>query len=235
MKVVAKKIKTPTPEEMIPETAPKTTPETTPETTPMTIAKPSGFSLDKFKAKKLATVANVETLPSALPVHNMAAAKDFVMLHPDVEAYWSDELCFVSVPIKGRKNSVLHLIDEDIALKFLESGEIQRFRLALATKPYDVLFLCTIPTRNLDNPYNEANLDGCEKAKTQWMKATSRKSEGIESYKLTGALDLDAFPPPNWPGQSLSELIGRTFAGCLIETEDNPALLRKIGKKLPLS
>ena len=126
--------------------------ETPPEeTTPLTIAKPSGkFDLSKFKAKRAAAIANVETLPTPPPVHNMAAAKDFVRLHPDAEAYWSDELCFVSVPIKGQKQNSLHLIDENLALQFLESGEILRFRLALASKPNDVFFLCEVPTQNLD-------------------------------------------------------------------------------------
>ena len=42
-------------------------------------------------------------------------------------------------------------------------------------------------------------------------------------------------PSPNWPTQSLGELIGRAFAGRMIETEDHPALLRKIGAKQSLS
>ena len=123
----------------------------------------------------------------------MAAAKDFVRLHPDENTYWSDELCFVSVPIKGQKHDTLHLIDEDLALQFLEGGEILRFRLALATKPGDVFFLCEVPTQNLDNIWNTTNLDGCEKAKTLWTKATSRKGEGVEGYKITFARDPDSF------------------------------------------
>jgi hypothetical protein len=87
------------------------TPEET--STPLTIAKPSGgFDLNKFKTKKTAAVANVETLPTSLPVHNMKDARDYVRLHQDEMSYWSDELCFVSVPIKGQKHDTLHLIDE---------------------------------------------------------------------------------------------------------------------------
>ena len=113
-----------------------------PEENIVPIVKPGEFNLDKFKAKRTATVANVETLQSPLPVHNMAAAKDFVRLHPDEENYWSAELCFMDVPIKGQKHNTLHLIDEGLALQFLEAGEIKRFRLALASKPNDVFFLC---------------------------------------------------------------------------------------------
>jgi hypothetical protein len=204
--------------------------------TPLAIAKPSGgFDLNKFKSKRAAAVANIETLPTSLPVHNMAAAKDHIRMHSDETNYWSDELCFVKVPIKGQKRDTLHLIDEDLAMQFLESGEILRCRLALAAKPYDVFFLCEVPTQNLDNDWNKSNLEGCEKAKTQWTKQTSRKGEGVEAYKNTAARDPGAFPEPNWPTQSLGELIERAFVGRIIETENHPALLRKIGAKQPLA
>ena len=59
------------------------------------IPKPSGFSLDKFKSKRPAAPTGVSTLLGALPHYPLAEAKDFVRLHPDEAAYWSDELCFV--------------------------------------------------------------------------------------------------------------------------------------------
>jgi hypothetical protein len=46
------------------------------------IAKPSTFSLEKFKSKRAATVANVETLQTDLPHHNIAQAKDFSAFTP---------------------------------------------------------------------------------------------------------------------------------------------------------
>jgi hypothetical protein len=101
---------------------------------PQSIAKPDGFDLDKFKSKRAAAIANVETLQTALPHHNIAAAKDFVRLHPNEDVYWSSELCFVNVPIKGSKRDTLHLIMEDLALRYLPSAKILRFRLALACK-----------------------------------------------------------------------------------------------------
>jgi hypothetical protein len=197
----------------------------------LSIPKPSGFSLDKFKSKHPAAVAGVETLSTGLPHHKIAAAKDFVRLHPDEEAYWSPELCFVNVPIKGQKRDTLHLINEELAMRYLPSGKILRFRLALATKPHDVFFLCEIPTRNEDNSWNADNLLGCEKAKTKWIQATSRKEEGVDGYKIDLAKDPDAFPAPKWPNQSLTELIDKTFAGRMIDQEDHPALLRLIGAK----
>src|SRR6516165_9593927 len=201
----------------------------------ISIPKPGKFSLNKFKSKGEPTVSNVETLLTGLPHHSISQAKDFVRLHPDEENYWSPELCFVNVPIKGQKQDMLHLIGEGVAEKYLPSARILRFRLALATKPNDVFFLCHVPSRNLDNRWNETNLQACEQAKTIWTQATSLKEAGFEKYKIDKSRDPDAFPEPNWPKQSLEELIGATFEGCQIETEDHPGLLRLIGKKQSVS
>jgi hypothetical protein len=73
-----------------------------PAETAISIPKPSTFELDKFKSTRAAAVASVETLQTALPHNKIAAAKDFVRLHPDETKYWSPELCFVNVPITGQ-------------------------------------------------------------------------------------------------------------------------------------
>ena len=197
----------------------------------LSIRKPSGFSLDKFKSKRAAALAGVETLQTALPHHSISQAKDFVRLHPNEETHWTPELCFVSVPIKGEVRDTLHLIEEDLAMKFLPSASIRRFRLALAINPDGAVFLCHVPTQNLDNSWNVTNLQACEKSKTHWVKATSRKAERVEGYKVDNAQDPDAFDEPEWPTQPLAELVNVTFAGKMIETEDDPALRRLIGAK----
>jgi hypothetical protein len=202
---------------------------------PQTIAKPSGFSLDKFKSKRAATVANVETLQGALPHYSLAAAKDFVRLHPNQDEYWSPELCFVNVPIKGQKGNTLHLIDEDLALQYLDSGQILRHRLALATKPHHVFFLAHIPSQNLDNTWNVSAMKGAEQGTQYWVKLTSRKDEGAEEYKISYARDEDCFPDPKWPSLPLSALIETAFTGRMITSYDHPALLRLLGAKQAVS
>jgi hypothetical protein len=167
----------------------KIEPLVVPDDEAMRIAKPSEFSLDKFKSKRAPTLANVETLLTALPHQSISQAKDFVRLHPDEDAYWSPELCFVNVPIKGQKRDTLHLIDEEVAMRYLPPARILRFRLALATKPYDVFFLCHVPTRNEDNTWVASNLRACSKprrigrrrraAGRRESKPTSRTSRGM--------------------------------------------------------
>ena len=195
------------------------------------IVKPAAFSSDKFRSQTPDTSAGVETLLTALPHHKISEAKDWVRLHPDVANYWSPELCFVHVPIKGARKEALHLIVERLALRFLVSARILRFRLALATKPNDAFFLCHVPSQNLDNTFNKSNLNGCHQAKTLWTQLTSRKEEGVDEYKVDFSRDPDAFPEPNWPTQSLDKLIEVTFIGRMILAEDHPGLLRLIGAR----
>ena len=201
------------------------------ESEKLSIAKPDAFSLNKFKSKRAAAIANVETLVTALPHHTLKEANDYCRLHPDEGRYWTPELCFVSVPVKGQKRDTLHLIEEELAMRYLPSGKIKRFRLALATKPFDRFFLCHVPTQNLDNTFNETNLQGCLRATTLWTELTSRKEEGVDAYNVDFARDQDAFPEPKWPTQTLNELIAVTFAGRMIDREDHPGLLRLIGAK----
>jgi hypothetical protein len=196
----------------------------------MPVAKPGEFSLDKFKFERALSPESVDTLQTALPHHNIAGAKDFVRLHPDEKQYWSDELCFVNVPIKGSKRETLHLVAEGLAKAYLPRAKVQRLRLALASKPDGALFLCHIPIRD-GNSWNESNLDACEQAKTLWTQATSQKDEGIEAYKITKARNKEAFLAPKWPKQTVNELIFVTFSGRMIDSPDHPALLRLIGEK----
>lgn len=157
---------------------PKPEPNSEPEVSNVTpILKPSGFSLDRFKSKRPAAMTGVKTLLGALPHHPLADANDFVRLHPDEDAYWSPELCFVDVPIVGVKRDTVHLIDEALIGLLPAGKKVARHALALAAKPYNNFFLAHVPTVNLDNSWNESNLQGCRLAKTHWVQLASLKAQ----------------------------------------------------------
>jgi hypothetical protein len=85
-----------------------------PEPEPLSIEKPPpGEILARFKTKR-SPDERIQTLLPALPHLKISDAKDYVRLHPD-DAYWSDEYCFVMVPVPGLKDSVLHLLASDLA------------------------------------------------------------------------------------------------------------------------
>jgi hypothetical protein len=149
---------------------------------PLFIEKPAGGGLSRFKTTKPAS-GRVEKLQQALPHYKLSDARDYARLHPNEEAYWSEEYFFVAVPVQGQKNDVLHLIAADLAEQ-LPSGRVQRFRLALATKPYDVFFLAHVPSQNLDNEWNRSSLEACGRAKKSWLMAVSKKAEGKEGYQV---------------------------------------------------
>jgi hypothetical protein len=197
------------------------------------VAKPTGSGISRFKSKQAATMSHVTTLQPALPHHSLSQAKDYVRLHPDKDAYWSDELCFVSVPIIGDARNALHLVLEDLAMTYLSPDQIKRFRLALASKPGDAFFLCHVPTQNLDNSWNKSNQEACEKAISKWTKAGSLKAANQDKYEIKFAEDEDAFPPIQWPNEPLDVLIDKAFAGLMIEEANHPALLRLRGAKVP--
>jgi hypothetical protein len=67
------------------------------------------------------------------------------------------------------------------------------------------------------------------------VQVSSRKQENVDGYKIDLARDRDAFPEPKWPTQTLSELIGVTFAGRIIDDGNHPGLLRLIGAKQQIS
>jgi hypothetical protein len=201
------------------------------------IPKPGKFNLNKFRSKQeTSAVGGVETLQTALAHGSLAAAKDFVRLHPNEDEYWSPELCFVNVPIKGQKKDTLHLIEEDVARQNgVNPAKLKYHRLVLASKPDDVFFLCEVPTRNQDNTWVASNLEACEQAKRLWTQALSQKEQGKDSYKVERARNAEAFPEPRWPTQPLDELIEKAFAGRMIEDSDHPALARLVGDKPKMS
>jgi hypothetical protein len=207
--------------------------ETKPDAT-VSILKPSGFSLDKFRSQRPTSVGRVATLLGALPHHALSEARDYVRVHPDENAYWTPELCFVKVPIIGAKKDMAHLIEESLARTFLPAGRVERHGLALAAKPFNVFFLAHVPTVNLDNSWNESNLVASKLAKERWVVVTSQREAGIDRYKADFALEDDAFEAPKWPEDTLDALVEASFKGRMIDTEDHPALLRLTGRKQKL-
>ena len=197
------------------------------------IVKPS-FS-EKFKSKNGPTISGVQTLLTALPILKIGDVNDWTKLHPCEDEYWSCELCFVSVPIKGAKHDMLHLIDDDLAVQYIPAKKINRHRLALASKPNDVFFLCIVPSQNLDNPWNATALKACDHAQTHWIQTVSRRAENVDGYQTTFATDQDAFSEPKWPTRSLDELMEVTFKDASIVHDRHPGLLRLIGAKQDLT
>ena len=197
------------------------------------IIKPS--FMERLNRKTHQLSAALKHLLAALPILKIGDVNDWTRLHPSEDDYWTPEMCFVPVPIKGTNKDMLHVIDDDLAVQYLSAKRIKRQRLALACKPHDVFFFCIVPSQNLENKWNSDALTACHKAQTHWVQAVSRRPEGTEGYKIEFAQDQEAFPTPKWPSRSLDELLEVTFRDANIDHDRHPGLLRLIGAKQDLT
>lgn len=139
------------------------------------------------------------------------------------------------MPIKGTNRDMLHVIEDDLAVQYLEAKQIKRHRLALACKPHDVFFWCIVPSQNLDNSWNADARTACYRAQTHWIQAISRRPENAEGYKIKFAHDQDAFPASKWPPRSRDELLEVTFREANIDHDHHAGLLRLIGARQNLA
>ena len=197
--------------------AAKSAPAAAPEE-PVSIEKPPpGEILARFKTKR-SLDERIQTLLPALPHRKISDAKDYVRLHPD-DAYWSDEYCFVMVPVPG--------------IKGLRAAPA-RFRLGGGASPGSlqdsawrwrrsrtISFSCPGP-----QPEPRQRMESLEPGgvrtppRTSW-KGHQQETEGSEGYhikptesELRG--EGDPFPEPNWPTESLDEIVAKTFDGRMI-------------------
>jgi hypothetical protein len=140
------------------------------------ISKPTATSaLNKFKSKRAPGLPGTNSRPDVLYIRRIGEMKDYVRLSP-LEHHWSEEFCFTAVPVDGQKDSMLHLITEDLAEKYLPPKLVLRFRLALASgATKGSFFLCTVPSQNLTNGYNQSALDCCTEGKHRWVMASALK------------------------------------------------------------
>ena len=207
-----------------------------PSTAAVSIPKPDTFDLDQFTVTE--SIASVQRMPMALPVKKLSDVGDFVRLHPDDRppkdgGYWSEPLAFVDVPIKGQTKRMRHLIRPDLAAKYLPAKLVKYCRLALGVDPEGKQFLCEVPCENLDNIWNKSNLEACEIAKTQWIRADSQNKDGLEGYQHSFPLSTRRFKEPEWTTQPMAEIIGTAYTDRAIISAEHPALLRLIGAEQP--
>ena len=139
------------------------------------IPKPSTFSLDKFKSKRAAAVASVETLQRALPHHSIAAGQR--LRSP---ASRRGYLLVAGALLRKRADQrpeARHAAPDRRGPgdAYLPSGKIQRFRLALATKPFDVFFLCHVRPGTRTTPGTPATCRPARQAKTRGCKPPAER------------------------------------------------------------
>ena len=120
-------------------------------------------------------------------------------MHPSEDEYWTPRC--VSSRCRSRAPSATCCTPSTTISRcsICRPKKIKRLRLALATKPNNVFFWCSVPSQNLDNAYNADAIKACYKAQTHWIQALSRQAEKVEGYEIKFARDQDAFVAHEWP------------------------------------
>ena len=170
-------------------------PEAVPGNGDKPIPKPGEFSLDKFKSKRAAAMANVETLQTALPHHSIAASERLrpaasrrgdVLVAGTVLRQRPDQgpEARHAAPDRRRPGDALLAEREDLALPLGARDQAAR-RLFPLSRP---------DPEPRTTPGTPQTWRPARKRRRTWVQATSRKEEGVEGYKIDFARDRGCFP-----------------------------------------
>ena len=198
----------------------------------VSIAKPGAFNLDLFKTKSSPNIAGVATLLTALPHHNIAQANDWVRLHSGrgkllvcraVLRHRSDQR-----PEERPRASDHRRVGDAVSAEQSDQDST-----GSRSPPSQTMCSSCATSRHRTSTTRSMRLR-CRHAswpRRSGCKQPAARAKAVDDYQIDFARDPDAFPEPNWPKQSLDELIGVTFTGRMITSENDPALLRLIGAK----
>ena len=105
--------------------------------------------VDKFKSKRAATSYGVDNLVDGCLIRRLENSQGLLPPPPGRGRVLVGRIVLRHGSGERLERNSLHLIAEDLAVEYLPSGKVLRFRLALGSKPYDVFFLAHVPSQNL--------------------------------------------------------------------------------------
>ena len=172
-------------------------------------------------SQDFAASAGVEQVLATVPVRK-PNRQDFVRVHPS-EDY---QLTTVVIELKEERES--YLVTTDLRDGLV--GEVVPVTLYLAANRQGVVFFwpCKLPDPSgRVNAWHESALEAAHLARDRWIRVSANMSLGAyQIFQATGEL-----PDPEWPSESLGELLKIAFkGGKLIDAVDHPVLKRLRGE-----
>ena len=165
--------------------------------------------------------AGVKQVLATVPVKK-PNRQDFIRIHPS-EDY---QLTTVVIELKDERES--YLVTPDLRDELV--GEVIPVTLFLAINRQGVVFFwpCKLPDPSgRVNAWHGSALEAAHLARDGWVRVTADLSLGAyRIFQATGEL-----PDPEWPTESLRELLKIAFkGGKLIDSVDHPVLKRLRGE-----
>lgn len=172
-------------------------------------------------SQDFAASVGVEKVLATVPVRK-PNRQDFVRVHPS-EDY---QLTTVVIELKEERES--YLVTPDLRDELV--GEVIPVTLFLAANRQGVVFFwpCKLPDPSgRVNAWHESALEAAHLARERWIRVSANMSLGAyQMFRATGEL-----PDPEWPSESLGELLKIAFkGGKLIDAVDHPVLKRLRGE-----
>jgi len=175
---------------------------------------PSEFKLDTLVAPTLATEALLTNIAVQKP-----KPQQFIRTRPDVEYTYDAAV----IPYEGET----YLVAANM-LAALE-GEYRAVRLQVAIARHSTVpFLWPLNLPNASgrpNTWNESAIMAACAAQTSWGRGMSDMAQGMYITRTAKGIEDD----PQWPEQSMAELLGIAFEGKTITDMEHPVVHKLMG------
>ncbi len=182
--------------------------------------------LDPFDPEALrisqdfAALANVKPILATVPVRK-PGRQDYFRVHS------SEDYQLTTALLELKEERETYLIAPDLRHELF--GELAPVKIFTAINRQGVVFLwpCRLPDETgRINPWHESALEAAERAKAKWTRVAADMSLG--AYRIWEASgDL---PDPEWPEQSLRDLLKIGFKGHYIDAVDHAVVKRLRGE-----
>ena len=180
-----------------------------------------GFDLESLRVSQdFVKDSGVKKLLTTVPVRK-PNRQDFVRVHHD-SSYVLDTML---LNLKEERETYL------VAPSFRDEipQELTHTRLALATNRQKVLFLWQLRlpgSSGKTDAWSMSALEAYEEAKKNWVRVSANMSLGAyDIYEALGNLS-----DPEWPDESMDEIVRIAFRNSFIDSYDHPVLRRLRGE-----
>lgn len=144
---------------------------------------------------------------------------EFFRVHPD------PHMSLVSTVYVDKAERETYFVTPAMRGTLLGETKPVLLTVAVTTQGVVMIFPVNLPVDGRTNAWNDTARQAVELAKTEWVRmAADMRLGGNRIYKAEGELS-----DPEWPEQSLSELLEIAFRGRIIDTPDHPVLRRLRG------
>ena len=184
-------------------------------------AAPDPFDPETLRINQdFAALADVKPILATVPARK-PNKQDYVRVHP------SEDYQLTTALLELKEERETYLVAPDLRHELF--GELVPVTIFTAINRQGVVFLwpCRLPDETgRSNSWHESALEAVERAKSTWTRIAADMSLGAYRIWEAGG-DL---PEPEWPEQSLRDLLSIAFKDRYIDSLDHPVLKRLRGE-----